>query len=449
MQLFDKYVDEKKLSTVFKTIRDGNDYLPVRLTLENIFADYHDIDGNFVEQFQTTGFNARLLELYFHQYFKECNFKIDRSHQYPDFIVSNKNASVAVEITTANGQHSKTGGVTINESLLNGTYEPESDSEYASKLHNEIPIRFSSAIFNKLKKRYWEFEHCKDMPFVIALSGFFEELSLNYSFSSLCEILYGKKISFEDNGDILETPVNNHQFNGKDIPSALFYAPNSDWKEIENISAIIFQNSASVAKFRRMGWFNNYYNSLQIIKREGFVADNNKYATLPCKLSYTLDSPPFQERWGNDLVVLHNPNAKNPIPKGYFENALDIWIEDGQYQSKLPKHTVHFFNSTTQVFAYQLLKPNKSNIENITKYEFYKIANLFKNIDSKNSIEMYWYKTSSNILGTIYSTSGKKYGFKILSKISTAKSYTFIKNIDSFNKIDLAATNLFYEMSKL
>ncbi len=448
MQLFDKFVDEKKLSTVFKTIRDNNDYLPVKMTLEEIFANYNDIDGNFIEQFQTTGFNARLLELYFYQYFKECNFKIDRSHQYPDFIVNKRNISVAVEITTANGQHSNTGGVTINESLLNGTYEPESDSEYEEKLHNEIPIRFSSAIFNKLKKRYWENDHCKDMPFVIALSGFFEELSLNYSFSSLCEILYGKKIGFED-GYFSEVPVHIHKFNGKDIPSALYFAPNTDWKEIENISAIIFQNSASIAKFRRMGWYNDYYNSLQIIGRKGFAADNNKYATLPRELGYTLDSAPFHEQWGNDLVILHNPNAKKPIPKGYFENALDIWIEDGQFQSKLPKHTVHFFNSTTQVFAYQLLKPNQSNIENITKYEFYKIANLFKNIDFKNSIEMYWYKTSSNILGTIYSTQGKKYGFKILSKISTAKSYTLTKNIDSFNTIDLAATNLFDEMSKL
>ncbi|MDE5446246.1 MULTISPECIES: hypothetical protein [Bradyrhizobium] len=34
--------------------------------MQAVFADFHDADGNFVEQFQTIGFDARIFELYLH-----------------------------------------------------------------------------------------------------------------------------------------------------------------------------------------------------------------------------------------------------------------------------------------------------------------------------------------------------------------------------------------------
>lgn len=46
-----------------------------------------DIDGNFVEQFQSTGFDARLWELYLNTYLNEEQFFFDREYNAPDFIV--------------------------------------------------------------------------------------------------------------------------------------------------------------------------------------------------------------------------------------------------------------------------------------------------------------------------------------------------------------------------
>ncbi len=47
---------------------------------------YEDIDGNFVEQFQTTGFNARVWELYLFAALTEANLRLERPDPAPDFL---------------------------------------------------------------------------------------------------------------------------------------------------------------------------------------------------------------------------------------------------------------------------------------------------------------------------------------------------------------------------
>lgn len=69
------YDDNKLLGKMFKELLNNNDYLTVKMMLEDVYSDYKDIDGNFVEQFQTNAFNARMLELYFLHIFKVKTIK--------------------------------------------------------------------------------------------------------------------------------------------------------------------------------------------------------------------------------------------------------------------------------------------------------------------------------------------------------------------------------------
>ena len=47
---------------------------------------YDDADGNLVEQFQTTGFDARMWELYLFAVLTEANVVVARPHAAPDFL---------------------------------------------------------------------------------------------------------------------------------------------------------------------------------------------------------------------------------------------------------------------------------------------------------------------------------------------------------------------------
>ena len=75
---------------------------PSRAALREVAATMHDPDGNFVQQFQTPGFDARTFELYLQALFTEAGYNIDRSHDRPDFLIMRDNLNVAVEAVTAN-----------------------------------------------------------------------------------------------------------------------------------------------------------------------------------------------------------------------------------------------------------------------------------------------------------------------------------------------------------
>ena len=63
---------------------------------------YKDDDGNFVEQFQTTVFDARLWELYLFATFSALGYARFPDLAVPDFIFEGPLGSLGIEATTAN-----------------------------------------------------------------------------------------------------------------------------------------------------------------------------------------------------------------------------------------------------------------------------------------------------------------------------------------------------------
>ena len=78
----------KNISDSFKILNNSDEYKPAKLLISEIMPHYMDIDGNFVEQFQTTGFDARIWELYLYCYFNEEKFIINKDYSAPDFYIS-------------------------------------------------------------------------------------------------------------------------------------------------------------------------------------------------------------------------------------------------------------------------------------------------------------------------------------------------------------------------
>src|SRR3546814_15734503 len=63
---------------------------------------HEDADGNFIEQFQTTGFDPRLWELYLFATFNELGYARDSAVAVPDFILTGLPGRLAIEANTAN-----------------------------------------------------------------------------------------------------------------------------------------------------------------------------------------------------------------------------------------------------------------------------------------------------------------------------------------------------------
>jgi len=100
LDLFTPKVPAEQLHSFFAHLIRESSYFPAREIIRNMMPHFIDIDGNFVEQFQTSGFDSRLWELCLFAYLKEEELFFNREHNAPDFIVQKYGKTVAIEAVT-------------------------------------------------------------------------------------------------------------------------------------------------------------------------------------------------------------------------------------------------------------------------------------------------------------------------------------------------------------
>ena len=410
--LFVPVVSPEKLDPDFKRLMDHPSYHPAREMLDHIYQAFIDLDGNFLEQFQTTAFDARFFELYLFAYFSKSGFEVDQTNQSPDFIVTRDGLTVAVEATTVNPSQTKHSERNTLPSELN----PE---EYEHYLDNELPMKFGGPLFSKLKLEYWELEHCKGKPFVLAIEAFFNEESLGFSESAISQYLYGQRQSSgwaADGGlEIHTEPVASHTSGTKTIPSNFFEQPGT-----EHISAVAFSNSGTHAKFTRMGYQQGFGLDHFEIHRRGFCFTPDPDAKDPSYFSFSLAQPPLVEWWGQGLVVHHNPNALFPLPTDFFHGAMQAYIEDGQYKADIPDW--HPFVSTTFIFhfeeskSWQVMGP-RVNVAPITKSSFRSAFPFEPDVMGLTTEEGWFTDESESFLGVVVKDKADQdWGYIILAR---------------------------------
>jgi hypothetical protein len=86
LDVFAPVVPVERLNPAFLRLAQGESFSPARGLIEEMMHFFEDVDGNFVEQFQTTAFDARFSELYVFALLTEQRMIFDRSYQAPDFV---------------------------------------------------------------------------------------------------------------------------------------------------------------------------------------------------------------------------------------------------------------------------------------------------------------------------------------------------------------------------
>lgn len=323
--LFDIVVSEEKLHGTFKTILRDPSYEPSRVMMEKVFKDYDDVDGNFVKDFQSTGFDARVWELYLFAYFREEYGAVGRPKPHPDFKVDVGGRPVFIEAVTSNDPAFRSEPYTGPPPIL-------SEAEIEEQIRHTFPIRVGSPLFSKLKKRYWDAPHVSGHPLVFAVECFHERTSLIFGEKPLFALLFGQVGTWRYEGDKLivgRQPIQTHELGTKKIPSGFFFQP-----ETEHVSAVLFSNSGTLTKFFRMEvqdgeWTQPGRWRLPVVAvREG-VCYSHPNAVDPDRFMYVVGAPEApRESWGQGVSFIHNPRALHPIPEGAFPGAIHHRLRD-------------------------------------------------------------------------------------------------------------------------
>ena len=337
VNLFDPITPIDKQHPYFTHLANNITFLSARTIINNMMPHFVDIDGNFVEQFQTSGFEARLWELYMNTYLVEEELFIDRTEDKPDFVVEKYGKTVAIEAVIVGRKKNNP------PKYFYSAPELRSPEEIGMSNQNEMPIRFGSPLYSKLQKKYWELPHVQGNPLVFAIADFHDDQSMLWSPTALINYLYGFKYDFhyDENKQLIITPVkiDTHKVGKKEIPSGYFLQPESEY-----VSAILFSASGTISKFNRIGRQAGYYDPRGIMIRQGTCHNHDPNASMPNFFRYIVDEQ-CNETWAEGLSMYHNPNARFPVPEELFPSIAHHRFIDGRLVSLLPDF--HPYGSVT------------------------------------------------------------------------------------------------------
>jgi hypothetical protein len=353
-------IDRATLHPYFKILLEASGRAPARAVLKEIGPWLAPSDPHFVNEFQFKQFDQRLWELYLWATFRELGFDIEQP-EAPDFLCRAPGIEFTVEATTVGP--SKNGPLAAHP-------DPKTPDEMREFLANYMPMKFGSSLTSKLNKKnkagesYWERGETANKPFILAIADFHipgskEEVgSMTYTSSALWPYLYGHRVDWEKiEGKLVVKAVKNpdHHYQGKVVPTGFFDLPGSG-----NVSAVLFSNAGTLAKFDRMGVVAGFAPPNHSYFRVGISYDSDPNAVVPETFSRQVDSNDYEEYWSDELQIFHNPNAKHPFSEGSFGGITQHFFTNGEPYSIVPQNAI--IASRTAIFSFAEDKAEKESL---------------------------------------------------------------------------------------
>jgi hypothetical protein len=339
--------DPAKLHPYFKELAERPGRAPARAVVKEIGPWLAPSDPHFVQEFQINQFDQRLWELYLWAAFRELGFDV-KQLESPDFICSAPGIAFTVEATTV--APSQTGPLAVHP-------DPKTPDEVKAFLADYMPIKFGSSLMSKLNKvdargkHYWEREETAGKPFVLAIADFHKRAdqdslgSMTFTHSALWPYLYGHRVEWEmTDGELVVRPMKNqsHTFGPKNIPSGFFDQPGA-----ENVSAVLFSNAGTIAKFDRMGVVAGFAAPNHRYQRIGIRYNPDPNAVRGIPFSEDVSNPSYIEGWSDELQIFHNPNAKIPLDHAWLSGLAQFYFSEDKQFSIIPDH--HVWSSMTML----------------------------------------------------------------------------------------------------
>jgi hypothetical protein len=139
-------------------------------------------------------------------------------------------------------------------------------------------------------------------------------------------------------------PKSCHTFGSKTVPSGFFDLPGA-----QNVSAVLFSNAGTMAKFDRMGVVAGFIPANHIYLRLGFRYNPDPHATEGVPFSENVSAATYSEFWSDELQLFHNPNAMVPIPPEWLSGLTQHFFKNGDHHSITPES--HVLSSITSVIS--------------------------------------------------------------------------------------------------
>ena len=311
---------DRSPNDLFKLLGDTS-HAGATWLINQIYVALPNPDKNWASDFQTANFHTRLWELVLLACLREQGCLVTQPYVSPDFKIENREGQEAwVEAVTSNPKNPY-------NHINNHPSSPPSDLK--SRCAGEAAVRFAKTIGSKLQRKYHDFPHVKGKPFALAIADFHAPSSMVWTREALMTYIYGSYGQAQVVDGILKacsTPVSTLEGPSK-FKAGLFRDDSC-----ANLSAVVFSNGATLAKFNRVfvsaGGPNRGYRYTRI----GDLYDRtpNSLKGIPFCLDVTSNEyrklwPQGYEPWSAELEIFHNPYAHHPFPTTLLPEATH-WV---------------------------------------------------------------------------------------------------------------------------
>jgi hypothetical protein len=133
----------------------------------------------------------------------------------------------------------------------------------------------------------------------------------------------------------VEKEIADHVVGGKIVPANFFAQPDT-----RHVSAVLFSNAGTMAKFNRMGVLAGFGDPNVRLLRKGGFNDPAPGAVDEIPFEMNIEDPDNRERWADEIEIYHNPNALVTLPEEIFEGTAQFFLEDGKYVWRGPSPRV-------------------------------------------------------------------------------------------------------------
>jgi hypothetical protein len=310
----------------FQLVATTTSHLPALMAIGECYLALPKPDANFVTDFQTGNFSSRLFELYLLACFREQGLIVRQDHASPDFQIKKNGVECWIEAVTANSETPRSAGIS------DWVHAPVDRVE---RLTGTPAERFAKTLRGKLQRNYQGLAHVNGRPFALAIADFHAAGCMVWSREALPTYLYGIRADVEEDGKqrrAIGRPIAN--LTGKHAIRAGLFRDQS----FRHLSAVIFSNGATLAKFNRMGFLAGWRPPGLTMVRQGILFDRSPRALEPIPFEISVDSPeyealwPWGEAWCQELEVYHNPSAAHPIPFDLIPGATHWFERDGDIE---------------------------------------------------------------------------------------------------------------------
>lgn len=284
MDLFTPVVEESKLHPNFvRTLAPSS--AGVRSVLAQWADRFHDRDGKFVHEFQTT-YNSGFWELYLFAVLKSLGIDIDFKYSTPDFVAID--IPLAIEATIASHAQDD---VPEWEKTFEGVTHDNLEAAYVQSI-----VRLSNAFLGKAsayQERYCDLAHMKGRSFIIAVSNYGTQ-----DFNMLGDVAM-QRLLYDTLG---EERV--HKPSGAAVPVGLFRS-----NAYAQVSGVLYSSVATFGKARALS-----------AKEDNFVFHAIRVRNNIEPIQIVARANDYKESLTDGLRFFSNPFANSPVDPSIFRD---------------------------------------------------------------------------------------------------------------------------------